>query len=560
MYAGGAVVSRIKEFLKQGRHEELWQMCCGFLDLSLEQFMTIQKQLLLEQIELLKKSELGRKVMSGAIPRTVDEFRAQVPMTTYADYCPDLLKQREDILPQKPALWVQTSGRSGEYPHKWVPISDRFWREAGQNFSAIAIFGACKEKGEIPFKNGTRLLHAMAQAPYLTGSVARKIEEELDFEFLPSLRESEEMSFDERVEKGFRLALAEGMAGFFGLAGVLVAIGEKFRQGSGSTKFPRILLQPKKLGRLTKGLIKSKLARRPMLPKDLWSLKVIASMGTDSVIYKERIKHLWGRAPLDVYGNTETTVIATQTWDYDGMVFFPNLNFLEFIPESEHLKWQLDHNYQPETVLLDEVEAGENYELVITNFHGGALVRYRVGDMIKITALRNEKLGIDIPQMAFERRADDLIDLGFMRLTERVIWQAIENTKIPYRDWTARKEVGETAKLHLYLELDDTHVTTEQDVATAVYEQIKELDDGLYVYDDLSSLEKLIEFKPIEVTLLPQGVFDKYKDKRQAEGATLAHLKPPHINPPDKILSLLVARTETEPRARVTAGRKVSVG
>jgi hypothetical protein len=560
MYAGGAVVSRIKEFLKQGRHEELWQMCCGFLDLSLEQFMTIQKQLLLEQIELLKKSELGRKVMSGAIPRTVDEFRAQVPMTTYADYCPDLLKQREDILPQKPALWVQTSGKSGEYPHKWVPISDRFWREAGQNFSAIAIFGACKEKGEIPFKNGTRLLHAMAQAPYLTGSVARKIEEELDFEFLPSLRESEEMSFDERVEKGFRLALAEGMAGFFGLAGVLVAIGEKFRQGSGSTKFPRILLQPKKLGRLTKGLIKSKLARRPMLPKDLWSLKVIASMGTDSVIYKERIKHLWGRAPLDVYGNTETTVIATQTWDYDGMVFFPNLNFLEFIPESEHLKWQLDHNYQPETVLLDEVEAGENYELVITNFHGGALVRYRVGDMIKITALRNEKLGIDIPQMAFERRADDLIDLGFMRLTERVIWQAIENTKIPYRDWTARKEVGETAKLHLYLELDDTHVTTEQDVATAVYEQIKELDDGLYVYDDLSSLEKLIEFKPIEVTLLPQGVFDKYKDKRQAEGATLAHLKPPHINPPDKILSLLVARTETEPRARVTAGRKVSVG
>ncbi|GAI02544.1 unnamed protein product, partial [marine sediment metagenome] len=266
----------------------------------------------------------------------------------------------------------------------------------------------------IPFKNGVKLLHAMAQTPFLTGTIAYKLKEELGFDFLPPLRESEEMSFEERVDKGFRLALSEGMTGFYGLAGVLVGIGEKFRQGSGNTKFSRLPSQPKILFRLAKGLIKSKLARRPMLPKDLWTLKVISSMGTDSTIYKERIKDLWGRVPLEVYGNSETTVIATQTWDYDGMVFFPNLNFLEFIPEKEHFKWQLNHSYQPKTVLLDEVEAGESYELVITNFHGGAMVRYRVGDMIRITALRNEKLNIDIPQMVFERRADDLIDLGFM--------------------------------------------------------------------------------------------------------------------------------------------------
>jgi len=350
------------------------------------------------------------------------------------------------------------------------------------------------------------------------------------------------------------------MTGFYGLAGVLVGIGEKFRQGSGNTKFSRLPSQPKMLFRLAKGLIKSKLARRPMLPKDLWTLKVISSMGTDSTIYKERIKDLWGRVPLEVYGNSETTVIATQTWDYDGMVFFPNLNFLEFIPEKEHFKWQLNHSYQPKTVLLDEVKAGETYELVITNFHGGAMVRYRVGDMIRITALRNEKLNIDIPQMVFERRADDLIDLGFMRLTERVIWQAIENTKIPYRDWTAHKEVGETAKLHLYLELADNYVAKEEDVAVAVYEQIKKLEDGLYIYKDLASLERLIGFKPIEVTLLPTGVFTNYKNQRQAEGAELAHLKPPHINPSDKVLSLLGAETGAVPKVGVAVEDKVMIG
>jgi len=297
-----------------------------------------------------------------------------------------------------------------------------------------------------------------------------------------------------------------------------------------------------------------------MMPKDLWSLKVITSMGTDSTIYKKRVKDLWGRTPLEVYGNSETAVIATQTWDYDGMVFFPNLNFLEFIPEREHFKWQLDHSYQPKTLLLDEVKAGENYELVITNFHGGAMVRYRVGDMIRITALRNEKLNIDIPQMVFERRADDLIDLGFMRLTERVIWQAIENTKIPYRGWTARKEVGKTAKLHLYLELDDNYIATEEDVAIAVYEQIKKLEDGLYIYKDLASLERLIGFKPIEVTLLPTGVFTNYKNQRQAEGAELVHLKPPHINPSDKVLSLLGGETGAVPKVGVAVKDKVMIG
>ena len=547
------------KLLKQGRTNEVWQGCCGFIDLSLEDFMMIQRRLLLEQLALLKRCELGRYIMNGAEPHTVEEFREQVPLTTYADYCPGLLEQREDILPAKPLLWVQTSGRSGEYPHKWVPFSDRLWQEAGLNFSAVALFAACKERGDIPYKNGDKMLHAMAQTPCLTGTIAYKMEEELGWNFLPSLRESEEMSFEERVEKGFRLALSEGMAGFFGLAGVLVAIGEKFRQGSGSTKFSELLSQPKMLFRLAKGLVKSKLARRPMQPKDLWTLKIIASMGTDCTVYKKRIKDLWGRAPLEVYGNSETAVIATQTWDYASMVFFPNLNFLEFIPEREHFKWQLDHSYQPKTVLLDEVKAGENYELVVTNFHGGALVRYRLGDMIKITALRNEKLNIDIPQMVFERRADDLIDLGFMRLTERVIWQAIENTKIPYRDWTAHKEIGETPKLHLYLELADNYLVSEQDVAAAVYEQIKKLDDGLYIYKDMASLERLIGFKPIEVTLLPAGVFANYKHRRQAEGADLAHLKPPHINPPDKILALLGAKVRTTPEVEIAVGAEAMI-
>jgi hypothetical protein len=52
-------------------------------------------------------------------------------------------------------------------------------------------------------------------------------------------------------------------------------------------------------------------------------------------------------------------------------------------------------------------------------------------------------------------------------------------------------------------------------------------------------MERLIGFEPLEVTLLPTGTFANYKNQRQAEGAELVHLKPPHINPSNKVLALL---------------------
>jgi hypothetical protein len=533
------MASKVQELLKDGRNDDLWQLCCGFLDLSLDQFMRIQNNLLLEQIEMLSKCELGKRIFRGSRPTTVEEFRRQVPLTTYRDYCPDLLEKREDVLPAKPIRWIQSSGKGGEYPFKWVPVSERFWEEAGLDFSAIAIFGACHHKGEIVLKRRMKLLYAAAQPPFLTNAVAHRLSEDIDFKFLPEMNEAENLSFEERVEKGFTMALSEGMDGFFGLAAVLVAIGKRFNQNSKKTKKSQLLYHPGALMRLMHGLARSKRASRSLLPKDLWNLKVITSMGTDSMVFKEKIQELWGRMPLNVYGNTESVVLATQTWDYKDMVFFPNLNFLEFIPETECKKSKLDRSYIPETVLLDQVKPGYTYELVITNFHGGALIRYRVGDLIRITSKRNEKLGIELPQVIHEGRADDLIDLNFMRLNERVIWQALENTGIPYREWTARKEMAETPRLHLYIELADGYYTSSEEVANRLYQAIKKLDDGLYVYKDIASIESLINFRPIEVTLLREGIFSTYKRIRQAEGASLMELKPPHVNPSENDLVLL---------------------
>ncbi len=528
-------MATIGELLKQEKYEELWQRCCGFIDLSLGDFMTVQKRLLMEQIELLKKCELGRAVMAGAMPETVEEFREQVPLTTYAEYAPYLLKRRKDVLPRKPLMWAHTSGRSGEYPMKWIPISNRLYEELGAAMVAIMLFGSCKQRGEVNLRPHDRYLYALAPSPYFSGISGHRMEDEAILDFLPPLEESEQMEFAERIQEGFKLALLEGMDIFAGISSVLVAIGERFSKGSGSISIKPFLRRPKALLRLVKALMKSKLARRPMLPKDVWSLKGVMAGGTDTSVFKERIKEMWGHYPLDAYGCTEATMIATQTWDYQGMTFIPHLNFLEFIPEEDALKSRQDPSYQPKVLMLDEVEAGGNYELVVTNFHGGALVRYRIGDMVKILSLRNEQLNIDIPQITFYSRVDDLIDIaGFTRLTERVIWQAIERSGVAYQDWAVRKEVKDRPALHLYLELKENGHIQEEDIARTIHQQLKELDS------DYANIESFLGIMPLEVTLLPENAFQAYMQKQQAAGADLAHLKVPHINPSDSMLDFLI--------------------
>ena len=539
----------IVELIKQGKNEEVWQRCCGFIDLSLEDFMRIQQRLLSEQLELLKRCELGRYIMNGANPHNLEEFRELIPLTTYDDYAPYLLEQREDALPKKPALWQYTSGKSGEYLFRWAPVTAEQLKEIELLIFAMLLFSSCKQRDEIAFKEHDKVLYGMAPPPYATGTMTHVFPREL-FDFLPPIEDAEKMSFEERMEHGFDLALSEGLDICIALSSVAVAIGDRFRQKSNNTNIKALLKRPRAIPRLARGLIKSKLAHRPLLPKDLWPLKVLITFGIDSSVFREKISEMWGIEPLEFHGSTETVFIATQTWDHQDMTFIPHLNLFEFIPEEESIKSREDPTYQPSTLLLDEIKPG-NYELVITSFHGGPFVRYRLGHLIEITSLRNEQLNIDIPQMVFLSRVDDQIDIaGFTRLSEKIIWQAIENTGLAYEDWAARKEVKGKPALHLYIELnEDGHVTAEE-VAASVHKELKKLDTPY------AELESFTSLRPLEVTLLPQDAFQLYKQRQQASGADLTQLKPPHINPADDTIDLLVNIAD---KVIVKAGQKVKV-
>jgi len=192
-------MSTATELLRRGKTREVWQKYCGLIDLNVEQFLETQKHLLLEQLELLGNCELGLKVMRGARPSNLEDFRSQVPLTTYEDYFPYLPEQMEDGLPEKPLFWQRTSGRSGEYRFKWVPVTERLFNEVGTYIVTWCIFSSCSRRGEIRYRDHDKLFYGMAPPPYPTGAMARALHRELVLDVFPPMGEAEIMAFDLRL-------------------------------------------------------------------------------------------------------------------------------------------------------------------------------------------------------------------------------------------------------------------------------------------------------------------------------------------------------------------------
>jgi len=494
----------------------------------------------MEQIELAADSELGQAMMGEQKPASMEEFRLSVPFTTYKDYEPCLNQKKEDCLPAKPLAWAHTSGRTGLF--KWAPYTLETLNRLADDTLAAFILASATRKGDVQIAEGQKVVLNLPPIPYMTGLMGLVASQRIRYEAIPPLDKASEMDFEERIRQSFQMALYKGIDHAASIAVVLAKVGESFSQ-LGSIKKRRLpTWHPLAILRMGKAIIKSKLTGNPILPKDIWTVKGLVCGGTDTAIYRDKIYYYWGVQPLDVYVSTETCFIAMQNWNKKSMSFIPYSNFYEFIPEDEWLKSRENNEYQPKTVLLDEVEAGKLYEIVITNFHGGAFLRYRIGDLIKITALSDEETGTELPQMVFQSRADDVIDIaGFARLDEKTIWQAINNIGIPYTEWSARKEQNQgKSMLNIYLELTDSRIVRQYEIEQMIDQQLILLDNDYRDLRNITGTEQLL------VTLIKPGSYQEYQRKKQEAGYDLAHLKPPHVNASDEIINELLQQNHLD--------------
>lgn len=491
--------------------EGIWDSYMGFLDLSIDEFMEIQERLLLEQIDLLSKCTLGKKLIGTRKIKSMADFRDKVPLTTYEDYADTLLNKRGEDLPSEPLHWVQTTWRGGSQPIKLAPYSATMVEEHTKMFLSSLLLSTSKKRGHFNLRNFDRFLYGMAPLPYLTGFAPYILKNEIDFTYLPSTEEAEKLGFRERNKVGFQLAMKHGADLFFGLSSVLVKIGEAYADSSNSSSKLPMPGNPKQAVKMLKAWYKKKIKKEQLLPKDLFEFKGIVCGGTDSDTYKSQIEHYYGITPLEIFGGTESAAVATETWSRNGLTFFPDVNFLEFIPKSELDKEAKEVKYQPKTVLFNELENGMIYELVITKLRGGAFVRYRIGDLMKCVGLENVEDKIKLPQVKYLDRVHNIIDLsGFTRISKQLIGDALKIENISPNAWTACKEYGKnTPYLALYIENPDNE--DKEVLHERINNKMKEMDP------DYNDIQDLLGHEPLKLNILNAGTFDKYKEMYEGE-------------------------------------------
>ncbi len=500
---------------------ELWAEYCGFLDLDIAGFMRIQNRLMEEQISLWSSSGLATPFLRGRKFDSIEAFRKAMPLTRYEDYADVLLQKQASPLPAEPIVWVQTTWEGGRHPYKVAPYTEGMLETFRNNMVACLVLATSTERGRFKIRPHDSMLYALAPLPYVTGLLPVAMEEEIQIDFLPSVKEAATLSFTERNKKGFKLGMKRGgIDFFFGLGSVayyvsqgissIGSVGQSGQETGGSflNIAPNIALRYLKAKRICQR------ERRSLKPKDLFSLKGLVVAGTDNACYKDDLEDMWGIRPMELFAGTEPSCIGTETWNRDGMYFFPDTCFYEFIPQNEMMKSIRDPHYQPQTYLMDEVFPGEVYELVISVLRGGAFMRYRVGDVYRCVGLEHLGDQTQLPRFQYIDRVPNVIDVaGFTRITQYTIESAIELSGLQIEDWIARKQYSENNRPYIYMIVE---LGAESLTNAGVSKEL--LREHLSIYfkhidQDYQDLKRLLGIEPLEISIVPCGTFARYRSR-----------------------------------------------
>lgn len=504
---------QFEKLLKEKKYQELWEKHCGFLELSIADYMQIQKRLLKEQMKLWLPSQLAKGIMAERELKDITQFRKIVPFTTYEDYADVLLKRREEDLPIKPATWIETTWEAGRHPVKSAPYTKEMLEVFKNNMLACLLLAGSEKRYDVVIRPHDKALYGVASLPYATGLLPILVEEELSLTILPPVKQAEKLSFKERNVLGFKMGITQGIDIFFALSSVAYYVSMAFSQVSESHSTKKSLrgISPKMMLRLTKAKRQAQKEKRKLLPRDVFQMKCFLCSGTDSERYIPVLEKLWGKRPHEIFAGTEPTCIASESWSRNGMYFFPDACFYEFMPESEAALYRKDPTYQPKTYLMNEVSAHVAYELVVTVFKGGAFVRYMTKDRYRCIALADREQKIQLPRFAYIDRSLDLIDIaGFTRISEHTITEVIQKSKLAIAHWTACKEYDDFRPyLHLIMELQEKSLCEDLVYKTIIKQQLQLY--FTYFDHDYQDLQTMLGIDPLKITIVRNHTFEQYR-------------------------------------------------
>ncbi|HVY49604.1 MAG TPA: GH3 auxin-responsive promoter family protein [Minicystis sp.] len=337
----------------------------------------IQLRHLLEHCRAAAKTEFGRQHRLDDV-RSYEDFRARVPVRTYADFEPQLDRMRRgerDVLwPGLVKYWGNSSGSSSTAAvHKFLPISDTqiAWQQKA-GFDVLCRYVTLS--GDRSFTGGYTLnllppAVLKPEGPVFVTSNPGLMQlhmpraGRLNVIPRPPVRDIEE--YDKKLQ-----AIAENYLEY------------DVRALSGTTcwfsiLFDRVLAAARARGRDVRNI------------GEIWpNLRALLGGGVHAAPYlpiiRERIGH--PVVLVDNYNATEGGIFAvTDRLDDEGMMVVPDRGvFYEFIPREDVGK------PEPRRVPLWETEPGAEYALVVSTSSG--LFGYSIGDFVRFRSVFPHRL------------------------------------------------------------------------------------------------------------------------------------------------------------------------
>ena len=443
----------VTEGLKQNSYEVL-----RMFDANSWVAEATNRELLFQLLRDNKDTEYGKKYDFASI-EDVDTYRERLPLTTYEDYEEAIDRMTEkgerNILTAYPVVfYASTSGTSGA-PKK-IPVSDKglaIFRaySSGLFVSIISEFYKDTMQTDIPDGYWVSVMN-FAQTPLpdgtMFGSISAACLTEESLKAVPYFGCTPSEVFACTGNANFkylhaRYGLAERNVNIFTAPYIPAALDllnyikdewkllvEDIRNGTISAEInmpdelraalePNLKPDPERADELQKEFeigFDRTIVRR-IWPK-LTSINSIWAGNFSS--YARKLQEFTGRnIPYYTmsYVSSEGMFGAARHPHDQCYVMIPESCFYEFIPVNDKNE---DEEENPKTILLDELQEGKDYELVITNQSG--FYRYRMGDVIRVIGFYNES-----PMITFKYRKKNIVSIAGEKFTEDHLLSAVRS-------------------------------------------------------------------------------------------------------------------------------------
>ena len=450
------------------------------------------EELLLKILHENKDTEYGKKYGFADI-KSVEEYRQKVPFSTYDTYAPyieRMVKNKEKnlITSYDVIQYAETSGSVGV--QKKIPVTIRsmevYQKYSFQRTKAIADkYYRETYHTHVPWEKGlnmveteTTLMDDGTPRGSVTGSVARRFRKLFKF-FLTS---PDEVSFpiggmNMNYMKA-RFALEEPNLAWF-LSGFMTnfvdmlnyvkknweMICDDIENGTINPDVCEERSRPAMMKYVKKNPKRAEELRKvfkegfdtPIIPR-LWPKFAWAcAIGTGGfVTYLEKFKKYAGdKVAIDyfVYAASEGMFAACIKMNDPRFIPLTDSCFFEFLPADAD---DDDNN----TLTLDQLEEGKEYEVIITNQSG--FYRYKIKDVIRVLGFHNK-----CPLITFAYRKGQLVNLAAEKTTEEHLNEAVKRFSqkigVDINDYALYLDTESALSRYVMLLEPDSHMDIDKD-------------------------------------------------------------------------------------------------